>query len=432
MIILDRALAEREAEGRPVRIGLVGAGYMARGIAAHAASIRGIEIVAIANRTIERARRIYGETRAEPVHEAEVLDELEEAVARRQPVVTSDASLVARAEGVDVVMDTTGEVDFGARLALEAIASRKHVVLVNAELDATLGPILKARADAAGVVISNTDGDEPGVTMNLLRYVETIGLRPVLAGNIKGFLGRHRNPDTQQAFAASVGQGARMITSFADGTKLSMETTLVANATGFWVARRGMYGHRCEHVSEVLQLFDPEELLAHGLVDYVLEAAPGTGAFVVGWTEQPVQAEYLRHFKMGDGPFYLFYTPWHLPQAEAPLTAARAVVFGDASVTPLAGPACEVITVAKRDLHAGEVLDGIGGFTCYGLIENVDVSRRERLLPMGLSEDCELLVDVAVDEPIAYDAVRRPEGRLVDELWREQRDRFATAGSAAP
>jgi predicted homoserine dehydrogenase-like protein len=426
VIILDRALAEREAEGRPIRIGLVGAGYMARGIAAHAASIRGVEIVAIANRTVERAKQIYVETRPEPVSEAQALDALEDAVAQRTPVVTGDAGLIARAEGIDVVMDTTGEVEFGARLALDAIASRKHVVLVNAELDATLGPILKVRADEAGVVISNTDGDEPGVTMNLLRYVETIGLRPVLAGNIKGFLGRHRNPDTQKAFADSVGQGARMITSFADGTKLSMETTLVANATGFRVARRGMYGHECEHVNDVLRLFDPEELLAHGLVDYVLGAAPGTGAFVVGWTDQPVQAEYLRHFKMGDGPFYVFHTPWHLPQAEAPLTAARAVLFGDASVTPLAGPSCDVITVAKRDLRAGEELDGIGGFTCYGVIENAETARRERLLPMGLAQGCELLADVPMDEPVSYDDVRVPEGRLTDELRREQDALFAS------
>jgi predicted homoserine dehydrogenase-like protein len=425
VIILDRALAEREAQGRPVRIGLVGAGYMARGIAAHARAIRGVEVVAIANRTLTRAVDILTENGWDEPKEVSSAAELEDAIARRSPVVAADPMILCAAESVDVVMDTTGEVEFGADLALEAIRHQKHVVLVNAELDATLGPVLKHRADAAGVVITNTDGDEPGVAMNLFRYVSTIGLQPVLVGNIKGFIDQHRNPDTQRAFADSVGQGAKMITSFADGTKLSMETTLVANATGFHVARRGMNGHRCGHVREVLDLYSADELLDGGRVDYVLGAEPGTGAFVVGYTEDPVQRTYLGHFKLGDGPFYVFYTPWHLPQAEAPLTAARAAIFHDASVTPCGAPSCDVVTVAKRDLRRGEVLDGIGGFTCYGVIENTDASRQDLLLPMGLSEGCELVVDIAADSPIGYEHVRVPPGRLVDELRAEQESLFA-------
>jgi predicted homoserine dehydrogenase-like protein len=185
VIILDQALAEREAQGRPVRIGLVGAGYMARGIVAHARVIRGVEVVAIANRTLSRAVDILAENGWNSPTEVSSVDELEDAIARRSPVVAGDPLLLCAAEGVDVVMDTTGEVEFGAGLALEAIRHRKHVVLVNAELDATLGPVLKHRADEAGVVITNTDGDEPGVTLNLFRYVSTIGLQPVLVGNIK-------------------------------------------------------------------------------------------------------------------------------------------------------------------------------------------------------------------------------------------------------
>jgi len=381
--------------------------------------------VAIANRTLTRAVDILTENGSDEPKEVWSAAELEDAIARRSPVVAADPMLLCAAESVDVVMDTTGEVEFGADLALEAIRHQKHVVLVNAELDATLGPVLKHRADAAGVVITNTDGDEPGVAMNLFRYVSTIGLQPVLVGNIKGFIDQHRNPDTQRAFADSVGQGAKMITSFADGTKLSMETTLVANATGFRVARRGMNGHRCGHVREVLDLYSADELLDGGRVDYVLGAEPGTGAFVVGYTEDPVQRTYLGHFKLGDGPFYVFYTPWHLPQAEAPLTAARAAIFHDASVTPRGAPSCDVVTVAKRDLRRGEVLDGIGGFTCYGVIENTDASRHDLLLPMGLSEGCELVVDIAADSPIGYEHVRVPPGRLVDELRAEQESLFA-------
>jgi predicted homoserine dehydrogenase-like protein len=420
VIILDKALERRAEAGNPVRMVIVGAGYMARGIAAHATLMPGIELVAISNRTIGKATQVFAELGCGHARRVETPDDLDDAVARGVPAVADSPEPLCRAESVDVLVEVTGEVEFAAHSVLDAIAHGKHVVLVNAELDSTVGPILKAKADQADVILTNTDGDEPGVVMNLLRYVTTIGLQPVLAGNIKGFLDQHRNPDTQRAFADSVGQGPKRIASYADGTKLSMEATLVANAAGFGVARRGMNGYTCAHVMDLLELYDGSVPPDEGIVDYVLGAEPGSGAFVVGYSANPIAREYLRYFKMGNGPLYLFYAPWHIPQAEAPLTAARAVLFRDAAVAAMDGPRCEVITMAKRDLRAGEVLDGIGGFTCYGTIDNVDVSRRERLLPMGLSEGCVLVADVPVDQPITYDDVRVPNGRLVDRLRIEQ------------
>ena len=427
MIILDKALERRAEAGNPVRLVIVGAGYMARGIAAHATLMPGIELVAISNRTIGKAARIFKELGRGQARRVESPGELDDAVARGVPVVADTPEPLCRAESVDAVIEVTGEVEFAANSVLDAIAHGKHVVLVNAELDSTVGPILKAKADQADVILTNTDGDEPGVAMNLLRYVKTIGLQPVLAGNIKGFLDRHRNPETQRAFAESVGQGSKRIASYADGTKLSMEATLVANAAGFRVARRGMNGYRCAHVTDLLELYDGGVPPDEGIVDYVLGAEPGSGAFVVGYSANPIVREYLGYFKMGDGPLYLFYAPWHIPQAEAPLTAARAVLFRDAAVAAMDGPRCEVITIAKRDLRAGEMLDGIGGFTCYGSIDNVDVSRRERLLPMGLSEGCVLVTDVPVDQPITYDDVRLPNGRVIDRLRLEQDALFTSA-----
>jgi predicted homoserine dehydrogenase-like protein len=425
VIILDKALANRAEAGNPVRMAIVGAGYMARGIAAHATLMPGIELVAISNRTIGKAAQVFEELGRGPARGIERPDDLDDAVARGVPAVADTPEPLCRAESVDVLVEVTGEVEFGAHSVLDAIAHGKHVVLVNAELDSTVGPILKAKADQADVILTNTDGDEPGVAMNLLRYVKTIGLQPVLVGNIKGFLDRHRNPDTQRAFADSVGQGPKRIASYADGTKLSMEATLVANATGFGVARRGMNGYRCAHVTDLLKLYDRSVPPDEGIVDYVLGAEPGSGAFVVGYSANPIAQEYLRYFKMGNGPLYLFYAPWHIPQAEAPLTAARAVLFRDAAVAAMDGPRCEVITMAKRDLRAGEVLDGVGGFTCYGTIDNVDVSRRERLLPMGVSEGCVLVADVPVDQAVTYDDVRLPNGRLVDLLRLEQDTLFS-------
>jgi predicted homoserine dehydrogenase-like protein len=181
-----------------------------------------------------------------------------------------------------------------------------------------------------------------------------------------------------------------------------------------------MYGPRCEHVKEALELFPLEEMLETCLVDFILGAEPGPGVFVLGHNDDPERRSYMRYFKMGDGPLYVFYVPYHLPHLEVHLTAARAVLFQDAAVAPLGAPVCEVITLAKRDLKQGEILDGIGGFTCYGMIDNADVQRRENLLPMGLSEGCKLVRDIPRDQAIAYDDVVLPEGLLSVALRKEQ------------
>ncbi len=422
MILVDRALEKRAQEGNPIRVAMVGAGYMGCGLALEIlTAFTGMKLVAIANRTLAEARRAYQEAGAESIQPVETVRELEQAMASGRYAITEDAMLVCQAAGVEAVIEVTGNVEFSATVAFEAIRNGKHVILMDAELDTTLGPILKLYADRAGVVITNTDGDEPGVAMNLFRFVKTIGYRPVAAGNIKGFIDRYRTPDTQREFATRHNQKPRMICSFADGTKLSMEATILANATGLRVGTRGMYGPRCAHVRDAMNLFPLDQLLNGGLVDYVLEAAPGTGAFVLGYNDHPVKKQYMRYFKMGDGPLYCFYTPYHLPHLQLPLTVARAVLFHDATVTPLGRPVCDVITVAKRDLKAGEVLDGIGGFTCYGVIDNSEVCQAEDLLPIGLSEGCRLKRDVPKGRTIGYADVELPEGRLCDRLRAEQK-----------
>jgi predicted homoserine dehydrogenase-like protein len=262
--------------------------------------------------------------------------------------------------------------------------------------------------------------------MNLYRFVKTIGYRPVLVGNLKGMIDPHRTPETQKVFAEKNNQKPRMITSFADGTKLSMEATILANATGFTVGKRGMYGHSCGHVKDTLKLYPIDQLLNGGWVDYVLGAEPHTGAFVLGYNDHPTKQQYMRYFKMGDGPLYAFYTPYHLPHLQIVTTVARAVLFHDATVAPQGRPICEVLTVAKRDLKAGEMLDGIGGFTCYGTIDRAEVARQENLLPMGLSEGCRLKRDILKDQPITYNDIDVPPGRPVDRLRAEQNAYFAS------
>ena len=425
-MFVDTALREREAESNPIRVGMVGAGATGRAIALQLGTpVPGIRLVAIANRTPAHGERAFREAGVTEWGRAGSAREAEAVIARGIPVLTDDPSVLTACDAIDVLVEVTGTVEAAAHVVLEAFDHGKHVVLVNAELDSLLGPILKVKADRAGVVVTHTDGDEPGVAMTLFRYLRSLGLRPVAAGNIKGMVDYYRTPETQRAFAEKHDQDARKVTGFADATKLSMEATVLANATGFHAGRRGMYGPACEYVREMAHLLPADQMLSTGLVDYALGAAPHTGAFVIVHEESPFKKVQLAYYKLGDGPFYVFYTPYHLPHIQIASTIGRAVIHHDPTVAPIAGPVCEVVTVAKRDLKAGERLDGIGGFCTYGLIDNAATARTTAALPISLSEGCVLRRDVSKDEMISLDDVEEPpRDRLVEELWREQNARW--------
>jgi predicted homoserine dehydrogenase-like protein len=383
----------------------------------------GIRLVAIANRSPQHAVHALKEAGVDDVRHVDSTSELDQAISTKTYAVTDNAAALWESDQVDVILEGTGTIEYGARVAYESIRHGKHVVLVNVEMDATVGPILKKYADKAGVVITNADGDEPGVAMNMVRFVQSIGLTPLVAGNLKGLYDRYRNPTTQEAFARANNQKPETMTSFADGTKLSMELVVLGNAMGVGVAKRGMYGPALEHVDDAPTYFQ-DKLIEGGMVDFLVGAKPSNGAFVVGTTDDPMRKEYLRYLKMGTGPLYVFYRPFHLPQLEVPLTVARAALFQDATVTPKGVPTCDAVAIAKKDLQAGEILDGIGGYTCYALIENYATAHAENYLPMGVSEHCRLVRDVAKDEPVTYDDVELPAGRSVDRLRIEQNDLF--------
>jgi predicted homoserine dehydrogenase-like protein len=423
VIIVDRALQRRAAAGNPVRVALVGAGFMGRGLVNQVVnSVPGMELVAIVNRTQEHAERAYREAGVENFRVVDDVAGVEAALAAGVPVITSSHAAVCAAEGIDAVVEATGAVEYGAHVVLAAIEGGKHVVLLNAEVDGTVGSVLRQRAEAAGVVVSGCDGDQPGVQVNLYRFVRGIGLTPLVCGNIKGLQDPYRNPTTQKGFAEKWGQDPHMVTSFADGTKISFEQAIVANATGMTVERRGMRGaDHAGHVDELTGQFDVEALrAAGGVVDYVVGSKPGPGVYVLATHDDPKQRHYLNLYKLGEGPLYSFYTPYHLCHFEVPLTVARAVLFGDAALQPAGPPTVEVLTVAKRDLSAGQTLDGLGGYDTYGVAERADVTARDRLLPMGVAEGCVLLHDVPKDQALTYTDVRLPEGRLIDRLREEQ------------
>jgi predicted homoserine dehydrogenase-like protein len=433
VIVVDKALATRAAADDPITVGMVGAGFMGRGIANQIVnSVPGMRLVAIANRHLDGALRAYAEAGVPDARPVTGAAELEAALRGRQYAVTDDAQLLCQAPGIDALIEVTGSIEFGASVALSAIEHGKHVVLMNAELHGTLGPILKVYADRAGVIFTDCDGDQPGVQMNLYRFVKGIGLTPLLCGNIKGLQDPYRTPATQQGFAARWGQKPHMVTGFADGTKISFEQAIVANATGMRVAQRGMSGRDYPgHVDDLAREYDVDQLRAWGgIVDYVVGARPAPGVFVFATHDDPKQRHYLNLYKLGEGPLYSFYTPYHLCHFELPFSVARAVLFRDAVLAPAGAPRVDVVATAKTDLRAGQALDGIGYYTTFGQCENADVTLAQNLLPMGLAEGCVLRRDVRKDEVLTYDDVELPPGRLCDRLRAEQNERFAPALSA--
>jgi len=423
MMLVDLALAECEAADKPIRVAIAGAGFMGRALINQITnSVPGMQVAVVYARHPERAVQAFIEAGVTDVTIADDAREVDRSVARGVPAVTSDLAAATSADFIDVVVDATGAVEFGAHLALAAFASGKHLVLLNAEVDATVGAALVRRADAAGVVYSGADGDQPGVQMNLIRFVRGIGLTPLVAGNIKGLQDPYRTPTTQAAFAERWGQDPHMVTSFADGTKISVEQAIVANATGMTVHKRGMLGRdHPEHIDTLTSHYDVDELRAlGGAVDYVVGAQPGPGVYVFATHDDPRQRHYLELYKLGTGPLYSFYTPYHLCHFEVPNTIARAALFGDSTLRPLGPPTVEVITMAKADLASGTVLDALGGYHSYGEAERADVTARERLLPIGVAEGCTLLRDIPKDAAITYDDVELPPDRLVDALRLEQ------------
>jgi predicted homoserine dehydrogenase-like protein len=423
MILVDNALKKREEQGKPIRVAMIGAGFMGQGITNQIVnSIPGMLMVAVYSRNLKQAFHVFHYAGMEDMMVANTQIQLDEAIRAHKPVVTEDPFLIGRSEEIDVLLDVTGSVEFGARVAMEAFKHGKDVVLMNAELDATIGPILQTYAKKHNVILSACDGDEPGVQMNLYRWVKGLGLIPRVMANIKGLQDPYRNPTTQQGWAERWGQNPAMVTSFADGSKISFEQSIVANATGFVVKSRGMSRGREYHgdIMKIGELYDLDELRQKGgIIDYVV-GTPLTKVYCLAEHPDPKQQHYLNLYKMGEGPLYSFFIPYHLCHFEVPNAIARVVLFRDSLAKPLAGPVVEVCAVAKRELKAGEVLDDYGMYMTYGEAVNVDEMSEKRYLPEGLVKGCKLKRDIKKDHVISYDDVELPSGRLADQLRAEQ------------
>ncbi len=429
MIIVDKALKKRQEEGNPIRVAMIGAGFIGQGIIHEIINyVPGIKIVALSNRHISEAIEAYSKAGIDEVQHVQKLTDLNEIINRGGYAISEDAKLLCQAEEIDAIFEVTGNIEFGAMVALEAIKHKKHFITMSAELDATIGPILKVYADKAGVIYTGSDGDQPGVTINLFRFIKGIGIKPILCGNIKGLHDPYRNPTTQKAFAQKWGQKPHMVTSFADGSKISFEQASIANATGMKVYKKGMCGPKVlsgTPIEEAVDLFPLKEIIeGPGIVDYVVGATPAPGVFVLGLQNDPFHQHYLKLYKLGSGPIYCFYRPYHLVHFEAHNSIARAVLFHDATIAPVGKPQVEVITTAKINLEAGKHLDGIGHYMTYGQCENFTVSKEQNLLPLGIAEGCKLKKDIQKDQMLTYQDIMLPKERLIDKLRRQQYDYF--------
>ncbi len=427
MIIIDTALSKREKENNPIVVGIIGAGEMAKGLVNQIEKFTdGMTIGVLFNRNVEGCENISEYVGLKNPVTTSGKESIEKALKNGKTVLTDDLEGTIAQKNLDLVVDLTGSIEFSTRLFLLCAEHQMNLLSFNAELDASIGPLLKKKAKEAGIKYSVADGDQPGVTMNLFRYVKSMGFKPLLCGNVKGMMDYYRNPTTQEAFAESWGMSAYMATNFADGTKVAFEQACIANATGMQVAKRGMYCYSSQkHVDELTGLFDIEELEAKGgIVDIIVGAKPGPGVFVYATTDDEHSRKYLDYAKLGKGPLYSFYVPYHLLFFEIPSSIARMIDFDDDIISSKNGPCVEVIAVAKKDMRKGDVIDGIGGYCTYGICENFQQSRKENLLPMALANRSVLLQDVKKDQVLSFDMVDTSEHDKIYDLWFEQLEHF--------
>jgi predicted homoserine dehydrogenase-like protein len=406
------------------RVAILGAGFIGRGTVHRLSRTRGMSPALVVNRNVENAVLAYKLAGKDPgrVLVSDDPGELGEAIASGRDAVSTVPQIVSELDDIDVVVEATGALDYGARAVLDALEGKKHVVSMNAEVDATIGHLLQDAARRSGVVYTISDGDQPGVMLRHMEFVEGMGFETTAAINCKRNLNIHQSPDDSRAYASRDNTSVLMTTAFGDGTKMQIENAVVANLTGLVPEKRGMHG-----IPSTLETA-AEDIMAvigkRGVVEYTLGGDFGGGVGIVGYADDPEMVQpYMRYSKMGDGPDYFFFRPYHLIHNEVPVSIAEVMLDGEGLGTPTPKPVAEVVAMAKRPLKPGEALDGIGGFCSYGYIDTAENARG--LLPMGLAEHARVTRPVEQDEPIALDDVELDTSAEIVKLRRAMDDGLA-------
>lgn len=431
---LARDLALRAEEGRPVRIGLVGCGEMGTDIVTQVARMPGLEVAAIADTRAERARQAVSiALRPEDsAGEASGDGAMSALIEAGRTAIVSDASLIVENGLIDVVIDATGKPAVGAAIGLKAMENGKHLVMMNVEADVTIGAYLKHAASKLGVVYSLGAGDEPSSCMELIEFVSAMGHRVVAAGKGKNNpLNHDATPDQYREEAERRNMNPRMLVEFVDGSKTMVEMAAIANATGLVPDKPGMHGPAAtrDELSRVLcPVEDGGVLSKKGCVDFSVGKGVAPGVFVIAEMDHPRLRERMADLKLGEGPYYTFFRPYHLTSLEVPLTCARAVLYGKADMVPLDRPVAEVCAVAKRDLKPGDTLDAIGEYAYRSWIMTAADARAANAVPCGLLEGGTVTAPIRKGELLTYaNAAPDPASGLV-ALRRKQDELVASLG----
>lgn len=419
---LNTKLRELEEKKQHIRVALIGAGLMGKGMVSQMMLMKGMIPSLVVSNKVSDAIEAYtlAGVSKEDIVIAKTLEDINVAMEQNKFIVTDITEYACKPNLIDVVVDATGIPDAGARIAMDAIYNKKHIVMVNVEADVVVGPILNKLAKSSGVIYTGTAGDEPGAVKEIYDFADASGFEIVAIGKGKN------NPIDYDATPDSVAERALKsklkplrLASFVDGTNTMVEMTAMANATGFVPDVRGAHGPKAV-VSELPDLFRLKEnggiLNKYGIVDYVNGIAPGV--FVIVTTKLPQVHQEMKYLGMGDGPNYVLYRPYHLTSLETPITVARAVIYNEPTIAPMFDkPVAEVITKAKRDLKAGEHLDGIGEYTILGSIETYEKAKEENLLPIGLvNRNTIVKRDIKKGEFITYDMVELDTSTMIYKL----------------
>ena len=428
MEIYER-LQNREAEGHPIRVGLVGCGQMGSGLVHVTNQIVGMDIVAISDIDVNRPLATL-EAIGAPESEVCVTDKLGEAsdaLRAGKWLVTGDAVLLTRLDALDAVVEATGLTEVGSRVARSCILHSKHVIMLNVETDVTVGPLLHRLAKKANCVYTAASGDEPGVCKMLYNLAGTMGFGVVCLGKGKNNrIDLDATPESCREEAESKGMNPKMLSAFKDGSKTMVELAAMSNATGLVPDVPGMHGPKAD-VPDLNRVLIPKEdggvLGRRGCVDYSIgKVAPGV--FVIVTTPDPRIRTDMKFLSMGDGPYYTLYRPYHLCNVETPVSIAEAVLYGESTIVSKR-LVSEVATIAKRDLKAGETVGEIGSPDILGRTYIYQEAHAQGAIPLGIAPGGKVVQDVTKGEMLTQGNFAPDTEKFVYKLRQMQDAQFA-------
>jgi predicted homoserine dehydrogenase-like protein len=378
---------ELAATGKPLRVGLVGLGAMGKGMAYNIFNTPGIKLVRVGDTNTKR------------------FSELENIIPGSTHATTQDCTAIAEADNIDMFIEASSSIEMGLKYVEKAIDNNHDVLLMNGEVDCFYGPQLYEKAQQKGVMISSTDGDQYGVLIKLLEEIELMRLRPIMIGNIKGFMNRYANPDSIKHEADIRNLDYQMCVTYTDGTKLAIEMAIMSNATGFVPYKGKMEGPTMKWVGEVLDYYDFAEISQEPVVEYIVGAEPGGGVFVVAECHNEYQRSLLKYYKMGDGPYYVFYRPYHLCHVETAYAIGRMIFDNEPLLVPWKGRVANINAVAKIDLSPGYILDEPGMFTIYGEMALQSIIDRNKWALVHEVNGRRVKNPIKKDQPICLDDI---------------------------